>query len=160
NGPEEGLSRESLRLVETTGPQVRDLECAAELAPQLVLRHDRDGKLRRLGGAERQDQEKAPGAGEPAERAQGRIEGIPACEVIAAAIHHHVERLSDSANLGHVSGEEANASAGRMTGRAAPSLLDGGRGEIHSHDLESVLRQQERLDAAATAEVEGASLCR
>jgi hypothetical protein len=52
--PEERLSLESNRLVETTGSKISDLEQATEFVSEFVLGNDRDGKLRLLGGAERQ----------------------------------------------------------------------------------------------------------
>src|SRR5512145_2791146 len=54
--PEERLSLESFGLVETTGSKIRDLEHPAELVSELVLGDEGDGKLRLLGGAERQKQ--------------------------------------------------------------------------------------------------------
>ena len=77
----------------------------------------------------------------PPERVQERVQVIFACQVVATAIDEHIEGLSDPADLGHVSSDEASASAGRVTGRAPSGLLDRGRGEIDSDYLESVRRQ-------------------
>jgi hypothetical protein len=65
---------------------------------------------------------------------------IAACQVIATAIDEHIEGLSDPANLGHISSDEARASSGRVTGRASSGFLDRGSREIHSNYLESVRR--------------------
>jgi hypothetical protein len=48
------------------------------------------------------------------------------------------EGLPDPPNLGQISGDEANASSGRVTGRPSPGFLDRGSGEIHPDHLESV----------------------
>ena len=76
----------------------------------------------------------------PPQRVQERVEVVAACQVIATAIDEHIEGLSDPANLGHISRDEARASAGRVTGRASLGFLDRGSGEIHSDYLESVRR--------------------
>jgi hypothetical protein len=76
----------------------------------------------------------------PPERAQERVQVVGACQVIATAIDEHIEGLSDPANLGHISRDEASASSGRVTGRASLGFLDRGSGEIHSDYLESVRR--------------------
>jgi len=93
----------------------------------------------------------------PLERVQERLEVVSACQVIATAIDEHVEGLPDPANLGHVSGDEADASSGRVTGRASLGLRDRGGREIHADDLESVRREQEGLNTTPTAQVEGRS---
>jgi hypothetical protein len=88
---------------------------------------------------------------------QERVKVISACQVIATAIDEHIEGLPDSANLRYISSDEANASSGRVTGRPLLGCLDRGSREIDSDYLESVRRQQERLDATPTAKVEGSS---
>jgi hypothetical protein len=71
---------------------------------------------------------------------QERVKVVAPCQVIATAIDEYIEWLSDPANPGHVSSDEASASAGWMRGRASLGLLDRGSGEIHSDYLESVRR--------------------
>jgi hypothetical protein len=154
DGPEERLALESVGLVETTRSEVGDLEEAAELTAELVLGDGGDGKLGLFRGAEGQQEQETSGARVRPQREQVFLEMIPACQVIAAAIDEHVEGLADPAHLGHVSREEANASAGRVIGRASPGSLDRRGGEIDSDDAKAVRREQERLDAASTAEVE------
>jgi hypothetical protein len=71
---------------------------------------------------------------------QERVEVISACQVIATAIDEHIEGLPDSANLRHISSDEANARSGRMTGPPSLGFLDRASGEIDSDYLESVRR--------------------
>jgi hypothetical protein len=76
----------------------------------------------------------------PPQRLQERVKVISACQVIATTIDEHIEGLPDSANLRHISSDEANASSGRVTGRPALGFLDRASGEIHSDYLKSVRR--------------------
>ena len=76
----------------------------------------------------------------PTQRVQERVEVISACHVIATAIDEHIEGFPDSANLRHISSDEANASSGRVTGRPALGFLDRASGETHSDCLKSVRR--------------------
>jgi hypothetical protein len=71
---------------------------------------------------------------------QERVKVISACQVIATAIDEHIEGLPDSANLRHISSDEANASSGLVTGRSSLGFLDRSSREIHSDYVESVGR--------------------
>jgi len=71
---------------------------------------------------------------------QERVKVVSACQVIATAIDEHVEGLPDSANLGHISSDEADAAFGRVTERASLGFLDRGSGEVHADYLQSVRR--------------------
>jgi len=155
--PEERLSLEATGFVETTGPKIRDLEQATEFVSELVFGDDGHRKLGLFCSTEGQRKQKTPGARVPLGRVQERIEVVSACQVIAAAVDQHIEGLPDPANLGDVSSDESNAPPGRMTERAASSLLDRGRGEIHADYLEPVRCEQESLNATPTAKVEGRS---
>jgi hypothetical protein len=71
---------------------------------------------------------------------QERVEMLSACHVITTAIDEHIEGLPDFANLRHISGDEANAPSGRVTGRPSLGFPDRGSGEIHSDYPKSVRR--------------------
>ena len=89
----------------------------------------------------------------PLERVQERVKVVSPRQVIAAAIDEHVERFSDSAELGHISCDEPNTRSGWVIGRPSLCFCDRCRREVHSDRLKSVLGEEQRLDATAAAKV-------
>ena len=89
----------------------------------------------------------------PLERVQERVKVVSPRRVIAAAIDEHVERFSDSAELGHISCDEPNTRSGWVIGRPSLCFCDRCRREVHSNRFKSVLGEKQRLDATAAAKV-------
>src|SRR5258705_683918 len=93
----------------------------------------------------------------PRQRVQECVEVVLPCHVIAAAIHEHVERLSNSVSLGYISCNETNALACRVIGCPPLGFRDRRCGEVDSNHIEPMLREKQRLDAAAATKVDGRS---